>query len=68
MTDQPLRIRVLTALETEPQTIRQLCVRLDAREGTMRREISDLSRAGAIQHVGWDRGAGWPWKFWGLRA
>lgn len=55
MTPQPLRIRVLTALELQPMTATELARCLMARTTYVRRVLADLRQCCAVRYAGSER-------------
>lgn len=52
MNPQPLRIRILRALELSPMTVRDLARCLCAPEASVRTWVRDMDRAGAVACCG----------------
>lgn len=55
MTPQPLRIRVLTALELQPMTATELSRCLMARRTYIQRVLADLRQCCAVRYAGRQR-------------
>jgi predicted ArsR family transcriptional regulator len=64
---QPLRIRILRALELSPMTVRDLARCLSASEGYIRDWMCDLEKVGDVECVGIDKPiSARPWNVYGL--